>query len=95
MMHLTPADIEKVKEYAALFMSLDDIAVLINQDPEEIKTAFQDKSGEFYRAYRSGQVNAKLTLRRPVIKMAGLGSPQAEILADKYLNEQLLSETDG
>lgn len=94
-MQLTPADIEKINEYAGLFMSLDDIAVLIGVPPEDLRAAFQDKSSEVHRAYRSGQVSAKLALRRPVIKLAEHGSPQAELLADKYISEQLMAELDG
>lgn len=93
-MQLTPEDIEKVKEYAAMFLTLDDIAVLICRDPEEIREAFLDKSSEFHKAYRIGQVTSKLTLRRPVIKLAEHGSPQAELLADKYISEQSMSELD-
>jgi hypothetical protein len=93
-MEFTQEELDKVKEYAGLFLSLDDIAVLLEKDPEAFKEAFQDKNGSLFRAYRFGQAISKANLRRPVIKMASHGSPQAELLADKYISEQLLSELD-
>ena len=94
-MDLTQEELEKVKEYAGLFLKPIDIAVLLDKPEALFKALCWDPSSEIYHAYRKGQVEAKLKLRRPVIKMAEHGSPQAEILADKYINEQLMSELDG
>lgn len=93
-MQLTPEEIEKVKEYAGLFLSLDDIAILVEKEADQFREEFRNKSSDLYRAYRQGQTISKMNLRRPVIKMAGHGSPQAELLADKYITEQSLSELD-
>jgi hypothetical protein len=93
-MKLTAEELEKVKDYAGLFLNLEETAILLDKDPDEFIEAYQDKRGELYKAYRLGMITSKVKLRRPVIKMAEHGSPQAEILADKYMTEQLLSETD-
>lgn len=93
-MILTAEEIKKVKDYAALFLTLEDIAILLEKDIESFKEAFRDKNSEIHKAYRIGQVTSKANLRRPVIKMASHGSPQAELLADKYITEQSLSELD-
>lgn len=93
-MELNAEELEKVKEYAGLFLSLEDIAILLEKDLESFRAAFRNKQSELYKAYRLGQVTSKANLRRPVIKMASHGSPQAELLADKYITEQSLSELD-
>lgn len=93
-MQFSVEDIEKLKEYAGLFLTLEEIAVLMDKDLEEFRADFRNKQSELYKAYRLGQVTSKANLRRPVIKMASHGSPQAELLADKYITEQSLSELD-
>lgn len=93
-MNFTDEELKKVKEYASLFLSLDDIAILLEKDADSFRDEFRDKFGELYKAYRYGQVISKKELRIPVIKMAKHGSPQAELLADKYISEQILSELD-
>lgn len=93
-MEFTPEELEKVKEYAGLFLTWEDIAVLLEKNVDEFREEFRSKEGDLFRAYRFGQVSSKRDLRRPVIKMAGHGSPQAELLADKYISKQSLSELD-
>lgn len=93
-MTFTADELKLVEEYAGLFLTWQDIAVLLDKDYVEFKAEFDQKGSELYKAYRRGQVMKKRDLRRPVIKMAEHGSPQAELLADKYINEQLMSELD-
>lgn len=93
-MNFNTEEIEKIKEYAALFLSWEDIAILLEKDVDQFREEFRNKNSELYKAYRHGQVISKRDLRIPVIKMAKHGSPQAELLADKYISEQSLSELD-
>lgn len=93
-MEFTTDELDKVKEYAGLFLTVDDIAVLLEKDVDEFRDEFRNKKSSLFLAYRYGQVASKRDLRRPVIKLAGHGSPQAELLADKYISEQTLSELD-
>lgn len=94
-MNLTTEELDKVREYAGLFLKPEDIAVLLDKNEALFKAQCILQDTEINKAYRKGQVEAKLKLRRPVIKIAEHGSPQAELLADKYINEQLMSEIDG
>jgi hypothetical protein len=93
-MQFSQEELDKVKEYAGLFLPLDDISVLLEKDVDDFRQEFGNKKSTLYLAYRLGQAESKRDLRRPVIKMAGHGSPQAELLADKYISEQTLSELD-
>lgn len=93
-MEFNDEQLAKITEYAGLFLTCDDIATLLEVDPADFRQALRDEKHPAAKAYRMGQVQSKLALRRPVIKMAGHGSPQAELLADKYISEQHLSEID-
>jgi len=55
------------------------------------KTARNCKS-EIYKAYMKGRTQVKLEIRKNVIYLAKIGSPQAEILADKYIVDQKIAE---
>ena len=79
-----------IEEYAGYFLSFHEIASItdINRD------VFYDKESEEYKAYYRGKTLAKLEIRKNIIKLAKHGSPQAEQLADKYINDQQLSELD-
>lgn len=71
---------------AAALMSPAEIAILLNQDTEKfIYQATKKKESEIYKAYQKGRLTTKLELRKKVITLAKAGSPQAEMLADKYL----------
>lgn len=94
-MELSAEQLEKVTEYAGLFLKPEDIAILLDQNEALFKAECFRTSSEIYKAYRKGQAEARLKLRRPVIRMAEHGSPQAEMLADKYNTEQSLSEIDA
>lgn len=93
-MKFTTEELDLVMEYSGLFMNLEDIASLLDKDLDQLRDEFQNKKGEFYKAYRKGQAISKLNLRKPVIKLASYGSPQAEMLADKYILDQKLEELD-
>jgi len=94
-MTLNQDELDKIQEYAGLFLKPEDIAVLLEKPEAHFKAECLIPGSEINKAYRKGQVEAKLKLHRPVIKMAELGSPQAELLADKYISEQLMAELDG
>ena len=78
--------LKSVEEMAAALMSPAEIAILLNQDPDKfIYLALRKKDSEIYKAYQKGRLTTKLELRKKVITLAKAGSPQAEMLADKYL----------
>jgi predicted DNA-binding protein YlxM (UPF0122 family) len=93
-MNLTPEQLKMIEEYAGLFLSWRDIAVLLDLNPDDFYQEWRKKSSEIFKSYQKGQILRKCSLRRPVIKMAEHGSPQAEMLADKFFSEQLISELD-
>lgn len=94
-MQFRDEELKLIEEYAGLFLTWQDIAILLKRKFPEFKAALDDKNSDLFQAYSRGQVTSKLNLRRPVIKMAEHGSPQAEILAQKFIEDQLMAELDG
>lgn len=93
-MELSSEKLQQIKEHASDLLPWMDIAILIDVDPDEFKSELDNTSSQIYKKYKLGIAERKKKLRQPILKMAEHGSPQAELLADKYLTEQLIAESD-
>lgn len=86
---MTDETLQRVSEMAAALMQPDEIAVLLDIDPESAVHLVKNKPNDsFTKAFRKGRLLTKLELRKKIIQLAKAGSPQAELLADKYLNNE-------
>jgi hypothetical protein len=86
---LTDEQLLEVEDMSASLMTPAEIAILLGSDADQFKYTINNKPGHpVYIAYYKGRLKTKLTLRKMVIKLAEKGSPQAEMLADKYLRDQ-------
>lgn len=84
---------DKVKELAGLFFSLEDIAVIIEQDPDELRRTIRyDLSSPLTRAYRAGSLETQIKLRYDTRLFAMNGSPQAETDMHTFLMHQKEAE---
>ncbi|MBE0663755.1 MAG: hypothetical protein IH597_14970 [Bacteroidales bacterium] len=87
-MNLTTDQLQKVEEYAALFLSLREIACLLTTDYSLIADDFHNTKSLLHQAYFRGKTKSKLELRQKVVPLAKLGSPQAQSLTEDYIKEQ-------
>ena len=93
-MKLNDEQIEQLQEYAAALMHISEIAILLDIEPDR-RTLFemkckQDVASPLYTAFNKGRLTTKLDLRRNIIKLAKAGSPAAEPLVIKFINEQMI-----
>jgi hypothetical protein len=93
-MELSEDKLILIKEHAYDLLPWKDIAFLIGADPVEFKRELDREQGSLYIAYRTGIAERKKKLRQPILKLAEHGSPQAELLADKFITEQSIAEAD-
>jgi CO/xanthine dehydrogenase Mo-binding subunit len=84
--------IEKIEAMAAALMTVDQIAALTDIDPDELRERIALRSDPVSMAYRRGKAQTIFDIKAKVIKLAKAGSPQAELLSDRYMNEQQTSE---
>lgn len=91
---LSEEQIEEIKEHAHDLLGWKDIAYLMSIPLFSFKAEFDNSNSILHIAYHTGRIERKKALRSPVLKLAEAGSPQAEILANEFLQEQLLSEED-
>ena len=89
---LSDEQLKTIEELSGLFLSYEEIAIMIDVDYETFKRAARNKTSIVYKAYYKGRTVAKLEIRKNVVNLAKMGSPQAEILTDKYIADQKISE---
>jgi hypothetical protein len=92
MMILNQKQLDLIEEYSGLFLNMEEISILLDVEYDSFRRTANNKKTDIYRAYMRGRTNAKLEIRRNVIDLAKAGSPQAEVLADKYITEQRVAE---
>lgn len=93
-MNLTDEELSLIEEYAGLFLTIGEIAIMLEKDVPKLIAASKNKTNPVYMAYMKGKIKMKVDIRRKVIKMAIHGSPKAEEQVNKYISDQELSETD-
>jgi len=89
---VTQTQLDQVREYAALFFTLEEIALLTMIDLEELRREVSFGCSELNNAYWLGKMQSQLTLRKNVKDWAEKGSPQAEEKMLEWLRDQNESE---
>lgn len=89
---LSDEQLKEVEEMSAALLPPSEIAILINISVEQrdlfCEVCKTHKSSPLYTAYHRGKLKTKYELRKTIVKLAKAGSPAAEPLADKYMQEQ-------
>jgi hypothetical protein len=91
-MNLTDEQLLEVERLAGLFLSPDEIAVLIGVSAEEFCECIAAKSGIAYQSYFRGKTISKRDIHENIVKMAKHGSPQAEEFARDMMLKQTSAE---
>ena len=81
-------DEDRITQYAALLLSIDEIAYLCKVDVSKLRNQIRVKKGPWYEAYMAGKMKTKVAFRQLVLEFAKAGSPQAETLLNEYIEEQ-------
>ncbi len=91
---LSETQLQEIEDYAYNLMSWREIAFLLEIPVMGFYSLFSKQDGPVYTAYQRGKVKRKHELRKSILALADKGSPQAELLSVKFLEEQHLAETD-
>ena len=90
---MDPEQLKLVEEYASLFFTPEEIAILIDFSDEKLKKQLRKKDSDVYRAYMKGKLNTMMNIRRHQITLARNGSPKAEEYVEKLIRLQNSSES--
>lgn len=90
-MTLSEEQLERIREMGALFLSPLEVACLLGfegkQRAEFMDQFFMHSDQPAYKAWKLGYTQSKYEIRKKVVSLAKMGSPQAEMLAEKYIEE--------
>ena len=86
---LTEEQLNIIDDMASCLMSPGEIALTVGIEPKLFNHILDyEKKSPIYIAFHKGRIRTKLEIHRMVVKLAQKGSPQAELLAEKYIKEQ-------
>lgn len=90
-MNYSTQQLNEIQRLASLFATIEDIAVMIDVDPDRLKDDINGND-DAKKAYQLGKTMRMLELREIEIEQAKLGSTVAIDLIQKYITKQQLSE---
>jgi hypothetical protein len=84
--------LEKIEEYSSLFLTIEDIALMIDVETEWFLGELSDLNSAVSKAYRRGRLQTEIEQRRRTKMFAEKGSPQADAQMIEYAIRQKVSE---
>ena len=84
--------INEISELAGNLTSLDDIAVLLDIDIDDLRLELANPSSPVRKAYMKARAATALVLRKQEIELAKVGSPLAVQLTNAYLRDMISNE---
>ena len=91
-MNLNEEQLAVIRDMASHFMPPSEISVMIGVSADDFRSCLQDENHPAYRAYKEAKIASVLELRRKIVGMAKKGSPQAEVLVNQFIQDQILGE---
>jgi predicted DNA-binding protein YlxM (UPF0122 family) len=88
MMNYTDEQLKLIEDYASKFLSITEIAVLVDVDEDELRDRISLKKSDASKHYNRGKLNKIIELRSMEIELAKLGSTVAIELVNKYIENQ-------
>lgn len=76
-MTFTEKELEQIEQMASLYLSVTDIATVLDKRPEQLRREIRTKDSPAARAYQKGKTMRKVQLRKQEIQLAQVGSPLA------------------
>ena len=90
-MILNEEQLSLVEEYASSLISAGEITVLLGMGEDEsaifCEIVKNHRNSPIYISFNRGRLTTKYELRKKVIDLAKRGSPAAQPIAEKYMNE--------
>lgn len=84
-MKYSPAQLEKIEQFAQLYTKPTEIAIYLDVPVEEFKADIQSEGHPAQKAYVKGKLSQKLEIRKQMATLARVGSPAAIEMSEKAL----------
>ena len=84
--------ITEVETYASLMFSKEEIAVIMEVEPIELKALLQDQVNPVFRAFQRGRLKREAEVRKGIFDLAQNGSSPAQAFAMKIIENAKLDD---
>lgn len=86
-MKLSEADLQQLEEFGSIALPLDDVAVILQVNPEELHAACSEPTSLEHQRYNAGFLRLKSELRKSIKDSAIQGSNPAQNLMIRFIDE--------
>ena len=84
--------ISDIETYASLMFTKEEIAVILEVDPAELKTLLQERESPAFKAFQRGRLKREAEVRKGIFDLAQNGSSPAQAFAMKIIENAKLDD---
>ena len=84
--------ITEVETYASLMFTKQEIAVILEVDPAELKVLLQDQDTRVFKAFQRGRLKREAEVRKGIFDLAQNGSSPAHAFAMKIIENAKMDD---
>ena len=92
MIELTDDLLAQLEEMSSLMLNKNDIATLLELDPDEFVNILEDKAGEAWKRFQTGRMKTITQVRKSIFELAANGSSPAQTEAMKIIRESKMED---
>ena len=82
----------QIEEMSSLMLNKNDIATLLELDPDEFVNILEDKAGEAWKRFQTGRMKTITQVRKSIFELAANGSSPAQTEAMKIIRESKMED---
>lgn len=91
-MGLTDEQLQSIESFAAGLMSVDEIAIILELDRDNLKYEINTDDSPGYKAHQRGYLMTKFKVNQKIIDLANSGSSPAQTMAMRLLQEKQIAD---
>ena len=84
--------ISDIETYASLMFTKEEIAVILEVDPAELKALLQERESPAFKAFQRGRLKREAEVRKGIFDLAQNGSSPAQAFAMKIIENAKLDD---
>ena len=84
--------ISDIETYASLMFTKEEIAVILEVDPAELKALLQERESLVFKAFQRGRLKREAEVRKGIFDLAQNGSSPAQAFAMKIIENAKLDD---
>ena len=82
----------QIEEMSSLMLNKNDIATMLELDPDEFVNVLEDKAGEAWKRFQTGRMKTITQVRKSIFELAANGSSPAQTEAMKIIRESKMED---